>query len=116
MQNIKVIFHIDEMSKWKLLLANVGNLMEIEGSDEFQVEILANSEAVKYFDITKNIIEDFTIIKNLISMGVIVAVCNNSLMANQLRKQDIASFVEIVPAGVLELALKQTIGYAYIKP
>lgn len=33
-----------------------------------------------------------------------------------ITKEQIASFVTIVPAGVLELAEKQAQGYAYIKP
>ena len=46
----RVIFHIDERSKWKLLLGNVENLLQAADShDDCQsitVEVLANSEAV----------------------------------------------------------------------
>ena len=42
--------------------------------------------------------------------------CNNALAANHLTAADIYQFITIVPAGVVELAQKQTEGFAYIKP
>ena len=41
--------------------------------------------------------------------------CNNALAANHLTAADIYQFITIVPADV-ELAQKQTEGFAYIKP
>ena len=41
---------------------------------------------------------------------------NNALAANHLTAADIYQFITIVPAGVVELAQKQTEGFAYIKP
>ncbi|HHY41379.1 MAG TPA: hypothetical protein GX514_00790, partial [Thermoanaerobacterales bacterium] len=41
---------------------------------------------------------------------------NNALAAHGIQKENIIEFVDVVPAGVLELVKKQNEGYAYIKP
>lgn len=116
MSEYKVIFHIDEINKWKLLLVNVSNLLNAFDTENFYVEVLANSEAVKYYDITQNSNADINIMESLNRKGVKFVACNNALMANNIEKNSVVHFVDIVPAGVLELVVKQSEGYAYIKP
>lgn len=116
MSKYKVIFHIDEMNKWKLLLTNVSNLLDAIDNENFFVEVLANSEAVKYYDTTQDLATDINTMKNLNINGVKFVACNNALMANNIERNNLINFVEIVPAGVLELVVKQNEGYAYIKP
>lgn len=112
----KVIFHIDEMNKWKLLLTNVDNLLTAMDNEDFCVEILANSEAVKYYDMSQNIDADINTMDRLNMKGVKFVACNNALIANNIERHNVIQFVDIVPAGVLELVVKQSEGYAYIKP
>ncbi|UZT81288.1 DsrE family protein [Caproicibacterium sp. BJN0003] len=112
-----VIFHIDEFQKWKLLLNNVKNLLLSydNESSNISVEVLANSEAVKgYIDISDSV--DKNSLEVLSQKGVTFAACNNALLAMDLSKEEIFSFVKIVPVGVRELINKQQEGYAYIKP
>ena len=116
MVKYKVIFHIDEISKWKLLLANVSNLLTAVGNENFIVEVLANSEAVKYFDTTLNLATGINIMEDLHTKGVKFVACNNALKIYNIEKINIINFVSIVPAGVLELVERQHEGYAYIKP
>jgi len=42
--------------------------------------------------------------------------CNNALIANDINKDDLINFIDVVPVGILELINKQSEGYAYIKP
>lgn len=112
----KVVFHINELSKWKLLLANVTNLLKAIENKAINIVVLANAEAVKYYDTTQDIEADIISMEDLYNRGVEFVACNNALMANKIDKQNIMSFVDIVPAGVLELVEKQSEGYAYIKP
>ena len=114
MQTYKVIFHIDELNKWELLLKNVSNLLDVIDVNEYSIEVLANSEAVKFYD--SNFNEDKKVIEDLNSKGVKFVACNNALIANKTKKEDLIYFIEIVPVGVLELINKQSEGYAYIKP
>ncbi|MDN5352115.1 MAG: uncharacterized protein PWQ12_1035 [Clostridiales bacterium] len=117
MKALKVIFHMDEINKWKLLIGNVTNLLaaaEAEG-DAVEIEVLANAEAVLYF-VKMEEKPHFAEIKVLVDSGVRFAVCNNALRAHQVQLSDLPKFVNVVPAGVFELAKRQAEGYGYIKP
>ncbi len=116
MADYKVIFHVDEINKWELLLKNVSNLLHGRANNTFHVEILANSEAVTYFDINRDMNADIKTMERLNKEGVKFVACNNAIMANNIEKNNIIPFVDIVPAGIIELIVKQSEGYAYIRP
>lgn len=112
---MKVIYHIDEMERWQLVLGNVKNMTAYykEQEEAYTIEVLANSGAVMaYADSSKH----EAAMKALADEGVVFAACNNALKSNGLTKPDIFGFVTVVPAGVVELAAKQAEGYAYIRP
>lgn len=113
----KVVFHIDEMQKWKLLLHNAKNLLSsyADPASETAVEVLANGEAVQaYVFGFDNSLESH--MQALSDSGVAFVACNNALAGYRISKEQLISFVIIVPAGVRELVDKQTDGFAYIKP
>ncbi|NMB44604.1 MAG: hypothetical protein GX995_10815 [Clostridiales bacterium] len=116
MSDYKVVFHIDELDKWKLLLSNVSNLLNGINGKTYNVMVIANGEAVKYYDLTKDLAPNIASIENLGNKGVVFIACNNSLLANNIDKSDIISLIKVVPAGVLELVERQIEGYAYIRP
>ena len=113
----KVLFHVDEMERWKLLLHNVKNLLSSYDANDAGVliEVVANGEAVKAY-----IQEDGNSLRNkmesLAESGVLFAACNNALTGWKIAKEHLFPFVNVVPAGVRELVDRQTEGYAYIKP
>ncbi|AVK47010.1 MULTISPECIES: DsrE family protein [Clostridium] len=113
----KVIFHIDELSKWSIVLKNTNNLLEAINTNNFNIEILANSEAVKAYAYDNEL--DLRIsseMKELDHKGIKFVACNNALKSYSIKKEDLMSFVDIVPTGILELVNKQSDGYSYIKP
>lgn len=117
MEEIKVIFHIDELNKWGLLLKNVENLMNDIDDKKFQVEVLANSEAVKAYDMSSDLGKQITNdMEKLENKNVRFTACNNALNGFNVKKKNLMEFLDIVPVGVLELVKKQREGYAYIKP
>lgn len=116
MQNYKVIFHIDEMSKWKLLLANVNNMIHDLKNQSITIEVLVNSEAVKFFIQNELNENDYSTIQNLMNNNVLFCLCNNSLLSNKIELNTLIPNISIVSSGVTELMLKQHEGYAYIKP
>lgn len=115
MAEYKVIFHIDENDKWNLLLKNVSNLLNATDGEKIYIEVLANSEAVKYYNLNQGN-ADIEKMRHLHKKGVKFVACNNALAAHGIQKENIIEFVDVVPAGVLELVKKQNEGYAYIKP
>lgn len=116
MSEYKVVFHIDEISKWKLLLNNAANLLEALGDEKIYIEVVANSEAVKYYDSNQNLHIADNKMEYLNKKGVKFIACNNALTAYEIKKHNIFQFVDIVPAGVVELVRRQSEGFAYIKP
>jgi sugar/nucleoside kinase (ribokinase family) len=48
--------------------------------------------------------------------GVKFVACNNALKGFNIKEDTLFDFVDIVPAGVMELVKKQSEGYLYIKP
>ena len=45
MGGLKALFHIDEIEKWDLLLANVKNLLD-STDDQAIIEVIANSKGI----------------------------------------------------------------------
>lgn len=113
----RVIFHIDEVQKWNLLLHNVRNLLVSYGAEHsgLSVEVLANSDAVKGYEYGSGL-ADQDLLKALSQQNVMFAACSNALHAMNLSKENIFSFVKVVPVGIRELLDRQREGYAYIKP
>lgn len=115
--NPRVIFHIDEMQKWRLLLHNVRNLLSSygEAASEVTIEVLANAEAVKGYvrDEEAGLLERM---EALHQKSVVFTACNNALQGQNIPREQIFAFVIVVPAGVRELTDRQMDGYAYIKP
>lgn len=116
MTDYKVVFHIDELDKWKILLNNVSNLLNVIDGKAYHIKVIANGEAVKYYDLTKELAPNIASMEVLANKGIVFIACNNSLLANNIDKSDIISFVKVVPVGVLELVERQSKGYAYIRP
>ncbi|NTW95366.1 MAG: hypothetical protein HGB31_01935 [Erysipelotrichaceae bacterium] len=114
MTHYKVIFHVDEMDKWPLLITNTRNLLEALKDSKLEIEILANSIAVKnLISVESNEYKDTLL--NL-SKSVQFSACNNSLKALKIDPKDLYDFVKVVPSGVAELTIKQHQGFSYIKP
>lgn len=114
MKRYKVIFHIDEILKSKLVLGNIKNLIKDLGKENLEVELLANSEAVKLMLMTPNKFSKQ--LKDLSLNNVNFAVCANSMQQMNLDKELLFDFCNVVPSGVGELVIRQTNGYVYIKP
>ena len=55
-------------------------------------------------------------INELLENGVVIAACQNALNAQKIIKEDLIDQITIVPAGVVELVIRQNEGFAYIKP
>lgn len=112
---VKVIFHIDESSRWGLLLKNVQNLTKVVDPKSARIEVLANSEAVEFYAGSASD-GDKGLMQGLSKAGVRFVACNNALKGMGIAKEQLLPSVEVVPAGVVELIEKQSQGYAYIRP
>lgn len=111
MYKLKVIFHIDEMEKWDLVLKNAKNFYE--GNNNSDIKILANGDAVEAYLKESEFEAKFHM---LIGADVEFLACENALNKCDIVGRDLLSYVKVVPVGVIELVNKQDEGYRYIKP
>lgn len=113
---MKVLFHIDQSENWDLTLNNVSNMLAYgkENSTAFEIAIVANGSAVSQLRQT----ETSDICARLLGMteSVRVCACKNSLKNLRIPLESLPPFVFPVPSGVVEIAVRQRQGYAYIKP
>ena len=116
MNKLKVIFHIDDKERWDMVLSNVKNLLDQVNQSEIKIEVLANGNAVEKYNEKQDKSDSIKLMKELSKKDVKFLACNNSINSLGLDKNELYDFVTIVPAGVLELTVKQSKGYAYIKP
>ena len=115
---MNVLFHIDESEKWEMVLKNVENMLVYyqDTDEELAIEIVANGIAVVELKEDPFRSELYKTMGGLFKQGVKILACRNALQGNQIAETELLSFVRVVSAGVVELAVKQTEGYAYIKP
>jgi intracellular sulfur oxidation DsrE/DsrF family protein len=121
MELLKALLHIDEPVKWQLTLTNAQNLIRDVGSENVILEIVANAAAVKIFDsadqdVDRDMISMLKQMQELSNNNVKIIVCRNALRANSIREELLPGFATVVPAGITRLIVKQSEGYAYIKP
>lgn len=106
MENLKVIFHLNDEERLTTAYNNIMNT--IKENDKIQIELLINGSAASLVVSNEQIIKLVEIIN--------VTVCNNSLNSLDIGLHQIISKVQVVPSGVVELIIKQADSFAYIKP
>lgn len=113
----KVIYHVNEMGKWNTTAGNLDHMLENYHSNgvEYQIEVLANGEAVRGY-VKSEAVDLVEKMEQLAGAGVLFAACNNALNSQKIAREELPSFVTVVPAGVVELVDRQAEGYAYLKP
>lgn len=116
---MKTVIHVDEPGKWDLALENARNIIkygERTGVD-FRIEIVANGDAAcSLCEDRARAEERYDAIRDLALDTVKFVACQNALAARDIRESSLIPFVEVVPAGIVELIRRQEEGYAYLKP
>lgn len=116
MNKYDLLLHLDENNPQVLNLAltNALNYYNALPGEEFQLCLVANGPAVQLFA------DDQTELKTramqLHSRGLRIKLCSNALTVFELTPEHCWSFVEIVPAGLVEIVELQRKGFVYIKP
>lgn len=118
MFKMKVLFHVDDSARWTMALGNASNLLQYGHTTgtPFEIEIVANGPAV--CELVLETATEVGIGAQLESLAssVRICACNNALRANDIAIEGLYPFVQVVPAGVAEIAIRQSEGFAYIKP
>ncbi|MGC8572759.1 MAG: DsrE family protein [Caldisphaera sp.] len=117
---IKVVFHIDkdEDEILRLSLNNIKNFIDESLLENYLYEIalVANYKAPLLF-LKSSINEDkLRFIKELNERGVKIYICERSMKALNIRKEDLIDYCKTTPSGVFKIAELEKEGFAYIKP
>lgn len=115
MQEHKIIFHINELDKWDLLLKDVNILVDALSNKKFEIEVLATSEAFEFYNTNKNSDTNIKFMKTLNNKGVKFVVGRNHLTNHNINTDSLVNFVDTVPVESLELINKQSDGYIYLQ-
>ncbi len=111
MSKYKALFHLDEPDRTRMVLNNIKNLLD--DMNNVEVEVVVNATAV---EVLQEQSEYKNIIEKLDKREVSFKACSNSLENFDVKEKDLINAVEVVSAGVTELTVKQSEGWAYIRP
>lgn len=111
----KVVFQVSDSdpAKWGLTLNNVRNAQADLGEESIDVEIVAYGPGIAMLKGDSSVAQR---VSAALKTGVKVMACENTMNAQHLAHADMLPNISYVPAGVVELILKQQQGYAYIRP
>ena len=115
---IKTVYHLPDDRLATLAMNNINN--HLAADPGVKIVVVALSTGVRAFtfgaqDAGGRPYGDW--VDQLTAKGVQFRICQNSMNALKLTKQDLIDKVEVVPSGVAEIArLQAREGYVYIRP
>ncbi len=116
---LKMIIEVDyaKPARWGLAIANIKNVMAAFGDNSFKYKI----ELVAFGPGLRMLMKKFdkkneAVLQSLVSYGLKLRACHNTMMKAHVTKEALFPFVKVVPAGVVEIARKEMQGYAFLKP
>ena len=114
-ERYKVVVQVsdNDPAKWNLALNNVKNVQSDLGADNVDVEIVAYGPGINMIKLESPVGHG---VRDAIAAGVRIVACENTMTNQKLTKDDMLSSLLYVPAGVVELMVRQRQGYAYIRP
>ncbi len=111
-----LLVHVDlaDAGRMSMALTNIKNYNAALKGQEYTVVVLANAGAVPFYLASNETHVDA--IKELSEAGVKFRACTNALNKHGIKPEDLPSYIEVVPAGIVEIVDRQREGYAYLKP
>ena len=115
---IKTVYHLQDEKLATLAMNNINNHLFADPGVKIVVVVLSTGVRAFTFgaqDAGGRPYGDW--VDQLSAKGVQFRICQNSMNALKLTKQDLIDKVEVVPSGVAEIArLQAREGYVYIRP
>lgn len=115
---VKAVYHLQDDQSAMLAMMNASN--HLASDPNAKIVVVALSRGVKAFvfgaqDGAGRPYADW--VEQLTARGVEFRMCQNTMTALKLAKEDLVDKVQIVPSGVAEIArLQAREGYVYIRP
>lgn len=116
LKEYKVVYQLDndDEKSIKMTLRNIQNALDDPRlKSKLKVELVVHGAGIAAFMNTSSYGEQF---KYLMSEGVILAQCMNTMRERNITKDKLYDFISFVPSGNGELIIRQQQGWAYIHP
>lgn len=112
-KKLKVVFHLtsNDTLAQKAMVKQLQNFLV--AAPNAQLEVVCHNNGISFLQtaITKHGDK----ITELTSKGVDFVACENTLRERKIKREELVSDCRTVPAGIVEVAMKQDKGWAYIK-
>lgn len=106
---MNVVFHIDQLDRWTMLLGNITNMLKEDKT--INIVVVVNGPAIQGY-LLPNVKEEIKEKKE-----VSFHACQNAMKSYHIKKEELLHSILVVPSGVVDLvSLQYKKGYAYIKP
>ena len=116
---LKMLVEIDypNLKRWNYAIAVMSNVMKAFGynSLKYKIELVAFGAGLKMI-MPKFDKKNEAVLQSLVSYGLKIRGCHNTMLKLHLTKKALFPFVRVVPAGVLEVARRGMQGYVLLKP
>jgi len=103
----------DDQVKWNLALNNVKNIQSELGAANVEIEIVAYGPGISMIRLESPVSER---VREAIKSGVKVIACKTTMAGQKITENDMLPALGYVPAGAVEIMMRQLQGYAYIRP
>lgn len=109
----RIIFQLatGDTTAHKQLMKSLNNILSV--SPTTQIEIVCQGAGLDMLTADKSIVQEK--IKALADKGVVFNACEFAMKERKLDRARMISSAGFVPAGVIEIAIKQELGWSYIK-
>lgn len=114
--NYNLLMHLDldDPKRLNILVDNISNYLLALPDQSFQVVVVANGPAVKFF--TQESCHVTEALEKLAAQKVSFRMCANALRKFQIAPEQLLPLCTVVPAGIVEIVHLQHENFAYIKP
>lgn len=109
----RILIHASEHGRVPVALSNAKNAFIELGEEAVKVQIVAYADGVEGFRADG---PNTTLMDQLVDKGVRFVVCANTLRSRDLAKENFPDYVDTVPAGIVELVIRQAEGWHYVRP
>lgn len=109
-----ILFHIDEIKKWSLVIGNINNFLNEIKEQPHHIYVVANADAVAGIMETDLRLQE--VIHVLRMQDVYFEFCRIALQGHAIQEADLPTEIKVVPNGIKRIVELQMDGCAYIKP
>ncbi|WP_275789980.1 DsrE family protein [Pararhizobium gei] len=114
----KVVYHLADTDKVMFVLGNIRNHLEgMGGAQAVDIVLVVHGPALTLFKTSSANPKLSAQVEAIVSDGVRLAACGNTMTAQNLELRDLPrGFVRVEEGGVVRIARLQEQGYLYLRP